>query len=115
MPVASAAPAAADDLSSVRRSIPVVTILVMSLPLPEKFPLGGQVLEGTLTALPILFDIRTNVRFSASFNDRLGGVNHSLAERLHETDRVKLWEPRAAMRRATYSASKRSSSPGLTG
>jgi hypothetical protein len=31
-----------------------------------------------LTALPNLFDIRTRVRFSTSFNERLDGVNRSL-------------------------------------
>jgi IclR family pca regulon transcriptional regulator len=31
-----------------------------------------------LTAFPKLFDIRTRVRFSASFNERLDGVNNSL-------------------------------------
>jgi len=62
MPVASAAPAAAEDLSNVRRSIPVGTIRVMKASLSEK-SVERPGFE-TLTALPKLFDIRTHVRFS---------------------------------------------------
>jgi hypothetical protein len=83
MPVASAAPAAADDLSNVRRSIPVRTILVM---MPSLMNSGkpAKVSGETLTAPPKLFDIRTYVRFSMSFNDRLDGVNNSLGHGVHD-------------------------------
>src|SRR6266850_7053175 len=83
MPVASAAPAAADDLSNVRRSIPVGTILVMMPPSLSEEVRRASRLE-TLTAPPKLFDIRTCVRFSMSFNDRLDGVNNSLGHGVHD-------------------------------
>jgi len=37
-----------------------------------------------LTALLKLFDIRTRVRFSTSFNDRFDGVNNSLGHGAHD-------------------------------
>jgi hypothetical protein len=79
MLVASAAPAAADDLSNARRSIAVDTILVMTPP-SLKNSANRQAPGETLTALPKLFDIRTRVRLAMSFNERLDGVNRPIGQ-----------------------------------
>src|SRR5882757_8574090 len=88
IPVASAAPAAADDLSNARRSIAVGTILVMkppSLRNSAERPGPQQNLDGHP---PKLFDIRTRVRFLVCFNECFDGVNRSLVGAYDDAFRI---------------------------
>src|SRR5258708_6932213 len=84
IPVASAAPAAADDLSNERRSIAVGTILVMTPPsLKNSAERPSSRLSLDRTPEIVRYSNSRSL-FLVSFNERLDGVNRSLGHGAHD-------------------------------